>query len=243
MAAHVHHITERHPRAQRDAVFCLANVSSERGIPGRKPSRAEQHIEVLRAITREQPRSSLDEVTRELKRRTGMAACSATVGNALRQAGMRRLKPLRKLAERAAAQGGKPLRVGYTDAHWREDGSSGVNPDLTAAEWALVADLFEHDEALRGRPPKHPRKLMVNACCYVVRTGCAGRLLPKCFPPGHVVYKSFSRWVVERTRAWNARAGHLISHHDIAHHDRSSWAPAAWIWLAEARVPATKLVK
>jgi transposase len=35
---------------------------------------------------------------------------------------------------------------------------------------------------------------MVNACCYALRTGCAGRLLPKTFPPWQAVYKAFSRW-------------------------------------------------
>lgn len=188
----------------------------ERGTPGRKPALGAQHVEVLRAITLEQPRSSLDEVTRELERRTGVTVCSATVRGALRQAGITRLKPLRKVGQRAAAQGGRPLRVGYTDIHRREDGPSGMNTDLTEAEWALVADLFEHDQALPGRPPKHPRKLIVDACCYVVRTGCAWRLLPKCFPSWQVVYKSFSRWAVagrfetmhDRLRElWRSRVG------------------------------------
>ena len=40
-------------------------------------------VEVLCAITMEQPRASLDEVTRELQRRTGAAVCSATVRKAL----------------------------------------------------------------------------------------------------------------------------------------------------------------
>lgn len=188
----------------------------ERGTPGRKPALGAPHVEVLRAITLEQPRSSLDEVTRELERRTGVTVCSATVRGALRQAGITRLKPLRKVGQRAAAQGGRPLRVGYTDIHRREDGPSGMNTDLTEAEWALVADLFEHDQALPGRPPKHPRKLIVDACCYVVRTGCAWRLLPKCFPSWQVVYKSFSRWAVagrfetmhDRLRElWRSRVG------------------------------------
>jgi len=27
----------------------------------------------------------------------------------------------------------------------------------------------------------------------------------------------------------------------IVHHDRSDWAPLAWVWLAEARILATRL--
>jgi transposase len=171
---------------------------TKRGRPGRKPALGAQHIKALRAITREQPRSSLDEVRRELHRRTGGAVCTVTVRKALRRAGIDRLKPQRRPSERAAVQGGAALRVGYTDAHRREDGPGGMNTDLTDAEWALVADLFERQGG-RGTPAKHERKLMVDACNYVVRTGCAWRLLPKSFPPWRGVYKAFSRWAAAGT--------------------------------------------
>lgn len=171
----------------------MANEGTVRGKPGRKATLNTQHIKALRAITQEQPQASLDEVTRALQRRTGVTVCSATVRKALREAGITRLKPQRRPSERAAVQGGAPLRVGYTQAHRRDDGPSGMNTDLTDAEWALVADLFERQGG-RGVPAKHPRKHMVDACCYVVRTGCAWRLLPKSFPPWRGVYKAFSRW-------------------------------------------------
>jgi len=195
----------------------VGNDGTKRGKPGRKPALDAQHIDALRAITREQPRSSLEEVTRELHRRTGTRVCTVTVRKALRQAGINRLKPQRKPADRAPVQGAAPapLRFGYTQAHRRADGPSGMNTDLTDAEWALVADLFER-EGGRGAPPRHPRKQMVDACCYVVRTGCAWRLLPKSFPPWRGVYKAFSRWAAagtfeamhDRLRAqWRARVG------------------------------------
>ena len=160
---------------------------------GRKASLTEEHVKVLRAITEEQPRSSLDEVTRELNRRTGVAACSATVRKALRAAGITRLKPARVTATRAPVQGGQPVRYGYTAAHRREDGASGMNTDLTDAEWALVGDLFERKDG-RGKRATYERRHMVNACCYALRTGCAWRLLPKTFPPWQATYKAFSRW-------------------------------------------------
>lgn len=164
-----------------------------RGKAGRKPALNARHIEILREIVGEQPHASLDEIIRALQGRTGTVVCSATVRTALRQAGITRLKPVRQVGERAASLGGKPLRVGYTDAHRREDGPSGMNTDLTDAEWVLVADLFERQGG-RGTPPKYARKQMVDACIYIVRTGCAWRLLPKSFPPWHSVYKAFSRW-------------------------------------------------
>ena len=163
------------------------------GHPGRKPSLNAEHVRALRAITREQPRSSLDEVTRELFRRSGVKVSTVTVRKALREAGIERLKPIRRAGERAAVQGAAPTRYGYTAAHRRADGASGMNTDLSDAEWALVVDLFERD-GRRGAPARYERRHMVNACCYALRTGCAWRLLPKTFPPWQAVYKSFSRW-------------------------------------------------
>lgn len=163
------------------------------GRPGRRPSLNADHTAVLRTIIREQPRSSLGEVTRELLRRAGVKVSTVTVRKALREAGIERLKPLRRAGERAAVQGAAPVRYGYTAAHRRRDGASGMNTDLTDAEWALVADLFERD-GQRGAPARYERRHMVNACCYALRTGCAWRLLPKTFPPWQATYKSFSRW-------------------------------------------------
>ncbi|WP_137896898.1 IS5 family transposase [Ramlibacter sp. 2FC] len=163
------------------------------GRPGRKPVLNAEHTAVLRAITQEQPHSSLDEVTRELLRRTGVKVSTVTVRKALREAGIQRLKPLRRAGARAAVQGSAPTRYGYTAAHRRADGVSGMNTDLTDAEWALVGDLFERDGG-RGAPARYERRQIVNACCYALRTGCAWRLLPKTFPPWQAVYKAFSRW-------------------------------------------------
>jgi transposase len=170
-----------------------SRASEQAGRAGRKPSLKAEHIEVLRAIVKEQPRSSLDEVTRELLGRTGVKVNPVTVRKALREAGIERLKPLRRAGERAAVQGSAPKRYGYTEAHRRSDGASGMNTDLTDAEWALVADLFERD-GKPGAPPRFERRHMVNACCYALRTGCAWRLLPKTFPPWQAVYMSFKRW-------------------------------------------------
>ena len=105
----------------------MADESIQRGRPGRKPLLQAQHVKVLRSITREQPRSSLDEVTREFQRRTQLSVCSVTVRKALRQAGIDRLKPLRTPGERAAVQGSAAARTGYTAAHRRGDGPSGMN--------------------------------------------------------------------------------------------------------------------
>ncbi len=163
------------------------------GPRGRKPLLGAEHATALRAITQQLPHAPLDEVTRELLRRTGTRVHPTTVRKALRQAGIERFKPLRRTGERAAVQGGAPTRYGYTQAHRRSDDGVGMNTDVTDAEWALVADLFER-EGQRGAPPRYARREMLNACTYALRTGCAWRLLPKTFPPWPATYKAFSRW-------------------------------------------------
>ena len=46
----------------------------------------------------------------------------------------------------------------------------------------------------RGRPIKHPRREVVNAIRYVLRTGCAWRMLPNDLPTWRITYRYFSTW-------------------------------------------------
>ena len=189
----------------------------QRGHPGRRPSLNADHTAALRAIALEQLRSSLDEMTPELFRRAGVKVSTVTVRKALRDAGIERLKPVRRAGERAAVQGAAPKRCGYTAAHRRADGASGINTDLRDAEWALVSDLFER-AGQRGAPARYERRHRVNACCCALRTGCAWRLLSKTFPPWQASYKSFSRW---------AAAGVFEAMHDRLRQRRRTAAPVA----------------
>jgi transposase len=50
-----------------------------------------------------------------------------------------------------------------------------------------------------GRPPKHPPRAIVDAIRYLVRTGCAWRLLPRDFPPPGTVYWWFAKWTADGT--------------------------------------------
>jgi len=69
--------------------------------------------------------------------------------------------------------------------------------DLTDAEWALVEPLLP-PPGEGGRPEKHPRREVVDAILYVVRTGCSWRQLPTDFPPWQTVYWYFARWEERR---------------------------------------------
>lgn len=180
---------------------------------GRPPALKPEHIAVLHDIVTERAQASLQEIADELHRRCDVRVCDATIRRVLRAQGIVRIKPTRRAYAAAPATGTK--RYGYTAGHRRED----VGPystNMTDAEWALVADLFERSPGRRGAPAHYSRRELVNACCYVLRTGCAWRLLPTAFPPWHAVYKAFSRWVSagvfedmqHRLRAqWRSRMG------------------------------------
>ena len=106
-------------------------------------------------------------------------------------------------------------RYGYQPAHRRQQPEQRYPSSLTDEEWRLVADIFESDSD-RGALPRYPRRLLVDACCYVVRNGCSWRMLPKDFPPWQNVYRTFRRWsqqgkfeqMHDRLRAqWREREG------------------------------------
>jgi len=79
---------------------------------------------------------------------------------------------------------------------WRVARKQRYPSDLTDAEWAVVEPLLpaRTSHPRGGRPEKHPRRDIVDAILYVVRTGCAWRQLPVDFPPWETVYWYFTRW-------------------------------------------------
>jgi putative transposase len=70
--------------------------------------------------------------------------------------------------------------------------------DLSDAEWAALEPLLP-PPACRGRPLKRPRRLAVEAVFYLVRSGCAWRMLPSSFPPWPTVFAHFRRRRLEGT--------------------------------------------
>ena len=65
--------------------------------------------------------------------------------------------------------------------------------DLSDAQWSVLGPLIPAPKP-GGRPAKYPRREIVNALLYVLRTGCAWRLLPHDFPAWRSVYDCFSKW-------------------------------------------------
>lgn len=150
---------------------------------------------MLRAIVSEHPSATMDELVAHFEQRSGVRVSTITLRRALLRAGLRRVAVQKPTAAPAASA--KPARYGYTDAHRPASDPSKYPSSLTDAEWALAVDLFELPEGSRGRPNKYERRVMLEACCYVLRSGCSWRMLPKSFPHWAVVHKTFSRWAAQ----------------------------------------------
>jgi putative transposase len=70
--------------------------------------------------------------------------------------------------------------------------------DLSDAEWAMIEPHLPVPKA-PGRPKLHSLREILDAVFYVVRGGCAWRLLPHHFPPWKTVYHYFRIWRMDGT--------------------------------------------
>ncbi|MDR2675360.1 MAG: transposase [Opitutaceae bacterium] len=70
------------------------------------------------------------------------------------------------------------------------------NSDLENGEWELIKQHLKQGRTTRkGRPAKIPRRGIVNAVPYRMRTGCQWRNLPHDMPDREVVYKTCRSWI------------------------------------------------
>jgi putative transposase len=70
--------------------------------------------------------------------------------------------------------------------------------DLSDAEWSCLEPHLPAPEAT-GRPRLHSPRKILDAILYVLRSGCAWRLLPHDFPPWKTVYHYFRTWRLDGT--------------------------------------------
>ena len=73
--------------------------------------------------------------------------------------------------------------------------------DMPEDEWQLAERLFPVDK-LGGRRRTTNLREVVNGIRYMLRTGCAWRLLPHEFPPWQTVYRYFRYWM--QSGVWQA---------------------------------------
>jgi putative transposase len=70
--------------------------------------------------------------------------------------------------------------------------------DLSDAEWNYIEPHIRSPNK-RGRPKIYSLRHVLNAVFYVLRSGCAWRMLPYGFPPWRVVYYWFRKWRINGT--------------------------------------------
>lgn len=70
--------------------------------------------------------------------------------------------------------------------------------DLSDAEWACIEPHLPAPKP-GGRPRVHAFREILDGVFYIVRAGCAWRLLPHVFPPWKTVYHYFRLWRIDGT--------------------------------------------
>lgn len=68
--------------------------------------------------------------------------------------------------------------------------------DLNDVEWQILEPLVPAAKS-GGRPRTTNMREILNAIFYVLRSGCAWRLLPHDFPPWKTVYDYFRKWRID----------------------------------------------
>jgi putative transposase len=70
--------------------------------------------------------------------------------------------------------------------------------DLSDAEWSCLESYLPAPKA-NGRPRVYTLREILDAIFYVLKSGCAWRLLPHDFPPWKTVYHYFRFWRLDGT--------------------------------------------
>jgi putative transposase len=76
--------------------------------------------------------------------------------------------------------------------------TSKYSTDLSNAEWECL-EVHLPARNKRGRPRIHSPRQILNAIFYIVRSGCAWRLLPHDFPPWKTIHHYFRIWRIDGT--------------------------------------------
>jgi transposase len=70
--------------------------------------------------------------------------------------------------------------------------------DLTDAEWQILVPLLPPEKP-GGRHRKYAMREIINAIQYILRGGCAWRLMPHDLPHWRAAYEYFRQWRIDGT--------------------------------------------
>ncbi len=70
--------------------------------------------------------------------------------------------------------------------------------DLSDVEWSYLEPYLPAPKTV-GRPKIHHTRKVLDAIFYVLKSGCAWRLLPRDFPPWKTVHHYFRTWCIDGT--------------------------------------------
>ena len=96
--------------------------------------------------------------------------------------------------------------------------------DLADGEWQILSPLIPPPKP-GGRKRETDIREVINAIFYLLRSGCAWRLLPHDFPPWQTVYTYFRQWKKDGT--W--KAIHSTLHQRLRKQDGRESEPSAAI--------------
>ena len=66
--------------------------------------------------------------------------------------------------------------------------------DLNDNEWSIIAQYLPEVKKNKGRPREHSWREILDAIYYLLRSGCAWRMMPHDFPAWQTVYHYFRLW-------------------------------------------------
>ena len=153
--------------------------------------------EVLRGLMMTHPTLSIDELNPLLFSATGVSLSRATLHRELRRLGFTSV-PLPRKKQTQPASSLKKTSIRPHRCKQRRPvpgpGRDQAYPsDLTDSEWEVLEPLIPKAKP-GGRPEEWPKREIVNAILYVLRSGCPWRMLAHDFPPYTTVYDYFRAW-------------------------------------------------
>src|ERR671932_610358 len=105
--------------------------------------------------------------------------------------------------------------------------------DLTDQEWNLLQPLLASPQR-RGHPPKWRARRLAEAVFYLLRSGCAWRMLPREYPPWHRPCTTTSAG-----GAWTVGSGERTTTPSASpvENDTSWWTRTGSSWPRACMVP------